>query len=47
MCEYCSYREDRDSNRKLINTYGNYVEVFVNTKLETCESRDVKGLYND
>lgn len=38
------YRSDR---KKLKETVGeeNYIEIFVNTSLEECESRDVKGLY--
>lgn len=38
------YEKDRESIK---NTVGkeNYVEVFVNTSLEVCELRDVKGLY--
>ena len=39
------YLSDRDSNRDLISSYGGYIEVFVNTSLEVCESRDSKGLY--
>ena len=39
------YNSDRQINRKLISSVGNYVEVFVDTKLQTCEERDVKGLY--
>lgn len=39
------FKEDRDYNRRLISQYGRYVEVFVDTSLEICESRDVKGLY--
>jgi sulfate adenylyltransferase len=39
------YEEDRLENRKLISGHGGYVEVYVNTPLETCEDRDVKGLY--
>jgi sulfate adenylyltransferase len=39
------YEEDRQFNRQLISGVGNYVEVFVDTTLEICESRDVKGLY--
>jgi bifunctional enzyme CysN/CysC len=38
------YRRDRDMARELIGTE-NFVEVFVNTPLEVCEQRDVKGLY--
>ena len=38
------YSNDRENVR---NTVGakNYVEVFVNTTLDECKSRDVKGLY--
>ncbi|WP_242155860.1 adenylyl-sulfate kinase [Aestuariivivens sediminis] len=38
------YEKDRNFIR---NTVGldNYIEVFVNTSLEECERRDVKGLY--
>ena len=39
------YEEDREYNRKIISEYGNYVEVYVNTHLDNCISRDVKGLY--
>jgi len=39
------YEEDRQFNRKIISQYGNYVQIFVNTPLEECERRDVKGLY--
>ncbi len=39
------YEDDRLVNRNLISKYGEYIEVFVNTSLETCEKRDVKGLY--
>lgn len=37
------YREIRDEARELMN--GRFVEVFIATSLEECESRDVKGLY--
>ena len=38
------YKKDRDLIK---NTVGveNYIEVFINTSLEVCEQRDVKGLY--
>ena len=36
------YREIRDEVRGRI---GSFIEVFVNAPLETCEKRDVKGLY--
>lgn len=39
------YIEDRNYNRTLISKYGNYVEVYVNTEIDKCEERDVKGLY--
>ena len=39
------YEQDRIKNKELIGTYGNYIEIFVNTSLETCEERDCKGLY--
>jgi len=38
------YRADRDAVRKLMPE-GDFVEVFVDASLETCEGRDVKGLY--
>ena len=42
------YRKDRDNVRKTVTAGGNekdFVEVFVDTPLEVCESRDPKGLY--
>lgn len=39
------YEEDREYNKKLINSYGNYIEIYVKTPLSVCEERDVKGLY--
>jgi adenylylsulfate kinase len=38
------YRADRDAVRALMGA-GDFVEVLVDASLETCESRDVKGLY--
>ncbi len=38
------YRRDRDEVRKL-HEEGTFLEVFVDTPLEVCEQRDVKGLY--
>jgi len=38
------YEKDREFIKKIIGR-DNYVEVFVNTSLEECERRDVKGLY--
>jgi sulfate adenylyltransferase len=39
------YEEDREINRKSISSNGNYIEIFVNTSLDVCEERDIKGLY--
>jgi len=38
------YASDRQFIKKIVGA-GNYVEVFVNTSLDVCETRDVKGLY--
>jgi adenylylsulfate kinase len=38
------YRADRDAVRSLMSD-GDFVEVLVDASVETCESRDVKGLY--
>src|ERR687894_769951 len=37
------YRETRDEARELMD--GRFIEVYVQASLETCEERDVKGLY--
>lgn len=42
------YRADRDAARKWITDAGgptDFIEVFVDTPIEICESRDPKGLY--
>jgi sulfate adenylyltransferase len=39
------FEEDRTFNRNLISPYGKYVELYVDTPVEVCEERDVKGLY--
>lgn len=40
------YNADRLANRKLIESMGgDYVEIFVDTPLDVCIERDVKGLY--
>jgi len=39
------YKADRRFNRKLISKLGGFIEIYVNTSLEKCEERDVKGLY--
>ncbi|MDX2038598.1 MAG: bifunctional sulfate adenylyltransferase/adenylylsulfate kinase [Isosphaeraceae bacterium] len=44
LCSVISpYRAVRDEARKM--SKGNFVEVFCDTPIEVCESRDVKGLY--
>ena len=39
------YRKDREAIKEIVNE-SNFIEVFVNTSVEECERRDVKGLYN-
>ena len=38
------YREDRENIRTIVASE-NFIEIYVNTSLEECERRDVKGLY--
>src|SRR6478609_9339111 len=38
------FKADRDQVKKIVGDE-NYIEVFVDTPLEVCEQRDVKGLY--
>jgi len=38
------YRKDREDLAEIVGA-SNFIEVFVNTSLEECERRDVKGLY--
>jgi adenylylsulfate kinase len=38
------YSKDREDVRNTVGSQ-NYIEVFVNTSLDECERRDVKGLY--
>ena len=38
------YKKDRENIRHIVKDV-NFVEIFVNTSLEECERRDVKGLY--
>jgi len=38
------YKKDRDNIRTIVKD-ANFIEVYVNTSLEECERRDVKGLY--
>lgn len=39
------YTVDRKVNRELIKSEGNLVQIWVNTPLDECERRDIKGLY--
>jgi sulfate adenylyltransferase len=39
------YEEDREFNKNMITQWGDYVQIFVDTPLEECERRDVKGIY--
>ncbi|ODV14436.1 MAG: adenylyl-sulfate kinase [Thiobacillus sp. SCN 64-317] len=39
------YRQTRRDVRSMIETVGGFVEIHVATPIETCESRDRKGLY--
>ena len=38
------YRKDRKEIKSIVGN-SNFVEVFINTSIEECERRDVKGLY--
>ena len=38
------YKKDREHIKNIVKDV-NFVEVFINTSLEECERRDVKGLY--
>ena len=38
------FRKDRESVRSLVNA-DEFIEVYINTPLDICESRDPKGLY--
>ena len=38
------YRADRDKAREIL-VPGEFIEIYVNASLETCEKRDPKGLY--
>lgn len=38
------FKEDREQAKKIIGN-DNFIEVYINTSLEICEERDVKGLY--
>ncbi len=39
------YREARRYVRNMIENYGEFIEIYVNTSIEECERRDMKGLY--
>ncbi len=38
------YKKDREAIKHIVKDV-NFVEIFINTSLEECEKRDVKGLY--
>ncbi len=38
------YKADRENIKQIVGS-GSYVEIFINTPVEECERRDVKGLY--
>lgn len=38
------YKKDRDNIRSIVKDV-NFVEIFIDTSIEECERRDVKGLY--
>ena len=38
------YKKDRENIRNIVKDV-NFVEIFINTSVEECERRDVKGLY--
>ena len=38
------YRQDRDRVRKILKE-GEFIEIYVEAEIETCEQRDPKGLY--
>ena len=38
------YRKDREDVKRIVG-FDRYIEIYVNTSLEVCEGRDVKGLY--
>lgn len=40
------YAHARAEARKLVEAHGHFVEVYVSTPLDVCESRDRKGLYS-
>jgi len=38
------YKKDRENVKNILKN-SNFVEIYVNTSVEECEKRDVKGLY--
>ena len=38
------YKKDRENIKSIVKDV-NFVEIFINTSLEECERRDIKGLY--
>ena len=38
------YKKDREAIKHIVKDV-NFVEIFINTSLEECEKRDIKGLY--
>ena len=45
LCAFVSpYRHDRQGIKEIVGAAG-FMEIFVDTPLEVCEQRDVKGLY--
>lgn len=38
------YKKDRDNIKNIVKDV-NFVEIYINTSIEECEKRDVKGLY--
>jgi sulfate adenylyltransferase len=39
------YEDARGVARRLVEEHGQFVEIFINTPLNECETRDRKGLY--
>ena len=39
------YKEDREYVRNLVAANANFIEIYVSTSIDACESRDTKGLY--
>jgi len=39
------FKNPRLENRKLIEQYGKYIQIYISTSLDECAKRDTKGLY--